>query len=238
MKKSRLALACSLYGVAFLVVIFGLDLSLRTILVVGVAVALWLAGNAVWKQAMPTGPFQRFQFRIDLHHLGQAYLDAGIYQPGAIPMEDIRSSMLGKGQIIFTWLERGLLYLNTHNGFNSELEFSIYLRTFRNGEEVWDRRGDELEMRKTETGYELVLIASETIEKMHPRPYQYPGTVLFHLPYSLFSALQGPDSYYRRFDRAKAIMEAVPGIKFRLIEEVRDGWDFENRYGDFRWWQV
>jgi hypothetical protein len=189
MKRTRLALAYGLYGVAFLVVVFGLELSLRTILVVGAAIALCVAGNAVWKQAMPTSPFHRFQFRIDLYHLGQAFLDAGIYKPSELPsMDDIRGSMLGHGKIIFTWMDHGLVYLNTHNGFSSELEFSIYLRTFRDGVEVWNRRGDELEMRKTDTGYELVLIASETIG-VEPRPYQYPGAVLLHLPYTLFSAL-------------------------------------------------
>jgi hypothetical protein len=33
-------------------------------------------------------------------------------------------------------------------------------------------------------------------------------------------------------------MEGVPGIKFREIEEVRDGWEFENKYGSFRWWPL
>ena len=238
MKKRLVATAVGAWGVALLLATFGAGFTLRHTVVSGIAVAAWVFGIEKWEEAFLRGPFHRCQFRIELDHLGQAFLDAGIYTSSYLPsMDDIRSSMIGKGRIIFTWLESGLVYLNSHNGFDSDLEFHIHLRTFRNGEEISNRRGDELEMRKAATGYELVLIASEAID-VRPRPFQYPGTVLFHLPHSLFSALQGRDPYYRRFERARAIMEGVPGIKFREIEEVQDGWDFENKYGSFRWWPL
>jgi len=238
MKKRLVATAVGAWGAALLLFVAGAGFTLRQVIVAGMAVSICIFGADAWKEAFSRGPFHRFQFRIELDRMGQAFLDAGIYTPRDLPsMDDIRNSMTGKGRIVFTWLESGLVYLNTHNGFDSEPKFSIYLQTFRNGIEVSNRRGDELEMRKTATGYELVLIASETIGA-RPRPYQYPGTVLFHLPHSLFSALQGRDSYYRRFERARAIMEGVPGIKFREIEEVQDGWDFENEYGTFRWWPL
>jgi hypothetical protein len=160
MEKRRVATAVGAWSVAVLLAVFGAGFNLRQIIVAGIAVSVWVFGTHAWKEAFSRGPFHRFQFRIDLHHLGQAFLDAGIYTPAGLPsMDDIRDSMTGKGRIVFTWLESGLVYLNTQNGFDSELEFNVYLRTFRNGEEVSNRRGDELEMRKTATGYELVLIS-------------------------------------------------------------------------------
>lgn len=241
MKRRRIAQALVAFIAALLFGVFGAGFSTLRFVFFAFTLYAWDVGWEMMQDAFANGPFTRYKFRINLHHhMGRAFLDAGIYTKEQLSnLREITDAMPGRGVIIFTWLERGLFFINTQNAFTQDLAFTMELKTFRDGieDEFW-RVNDRLELRSADTCYELVLTSSEQRNE-EPRPYQYAGFVLMRFPYTMFSALQGRDGHYTRHERVRnAIRNGNTLLDYRTYEEIRDGWEYEGPYGNFRWWVV
>jgi hypothetical protein len=235
--------AYAVWAAVFLLLVFGAGFTFRQVTVAAIAVYVCKLGRDIWHEAYGVPPFNRIQFRFQLS-LAKALLDSKIYTRDEIDLviEPITEALPGKGWIFFTWLEPRLYFLNTGNGFSGDPEFSFSLKTFRDGEEVSPMQSlpDQLVFRPTDDGsYELVLISSEQRHSDEwPRPYPTPGTLLFKIPAAALWALQGKHGIYRGHEVARTHMEASSNLKYTEIPEIRNGWDYENEYGSFRWWHI
>jgi hypothetical protein len=233
-KKRNIVLACCFFAAALLLIVYGADLSGRTVFVAVTALIVWLIGDYFWKSAFAVRPFTRFQFRIGLN-IGQVLHDAGLYDEEiseAVGL--IQSGMAGHSWIVFTWLEPELFYINTTNLYSSTLEINIDLPAY--GARVNKRTfelSDLIEMRTTTEGYELALLTREQLYST-PGSTRGKGLVLFNLPYKFFWALQGD---YESHKKAAELL-AVTGLIYHSDTEVGSAWDYQNQYGSFRWWDV
>jgi hypothetical protein len=235
-KKRDTLISCCLFAVALLLAVYGGGFSWRNVIVASVALMLLTAGGNLWNAAFAPQPFTRYQFRIQISHLGLALKDAGLYD-GEIPeaVEHIYKGMSGHGSVIFTWLESELFFVNTTNHYSSRLEITMDLPAYRAREAAHrSQLADMIEMRRTNEGYELVLLTREQRYSDFGNTRDK-GLVLFKLPYKLFGALQGDQ--FQSDIKATEILETT-GLVYHLLEGVSDGWDYRNKYGTFRWWEV
>ncbi len=116
-----------------------------------VALMLLTAGGNLWNAAFAPQPFTRYQFRIQISHLGLALQDAGLYD-GEIPevVEHIYKGMTGYGLVVLTWLESKLFFVNTTNHYSSRLEITADLLAYRAREAAYrSQLADMIEMRMT-----------------------------------------------------------------------------------------
>lgn len=88
-------------------------------------------------------------------------------------------------------------------------------------------------MRTTTEGYELALLTREQLYSLHGST-RGKGLVMFMLPYKFFWALQRG---YEGHDKAREILTAA-GLTYHSDAEVMSAWDYRNKYGSFRWWDV
>jgi hypothetical protein len=232
-KKSKILIACSFLAFAFALVVAVYGFSWRNVLVAGVVLTLWNTGEKLWGLAFRPPPFRRWQFRIALSDLASALKDAGLYDDDELEAAASLSykEMLGRGFIIFTWMEPELFFINTTNLYSSHLEISIDLPGYRERAPTREfQLADMIELRLASSSYELVLLTREQ------RYSNSKGLVLFNLPYTFFRSLRFDDPY-ESHDKLTEIL-AGEGLTYHSIPEVRSGWDYRNKYGSFRWWDV
>jgi hypothetical protein len=233
-KKQNIIVCCCLVAAAMLLAVYGAGFSWRNVIIAGIALWLWSAGEEFWKEAFAPRPFTRLQFRIRLN-VGEALQDAGLYgEDLSEAVGLISTGMEGRGWIVFTWLERELFYVNTTNHYSSTLEISIDLPAYgaREKKRTFEL-SDMIEMRMTDQGYEVVLLTREQLYSAGPA--RKIGLVLFTLPYKVFWALQGDP--FEAHKKASELL-ATAGFTYFSDAEVMSAWEFRNKYGTFRWWDV
>jgi hypothetical protein len=235
-KKRNIAIGCCCFVVALLLAVYGADFSWRNVIVVGIALFLWSVGEDVWKAAFTPRPFTRLQFRIGISHIGLALQEAGLYGDElSEAVGVIVKGMTGRGWIIFTWLEPELFYVNTTNQYSSKLEIDIDLPMYGAREPKHSGElSDMIEMRSTVEGYELVLLTREE-RYSWPDMTRGKGLVLFKLPYKFLYSLQGDP-----LESHKKVSEvlATSGFTYHSDAEVWNAWDYRNKYGSLKWWDV
>ncbi|RZU35448.1 hypothetical protein [Edaphobacter modestus] len=233
-KKQNIVIGCCFFAVALLLAVYGAGFSWRAVIVTGGAFFLAGVGHEFWKSAHAPQPFARFQFRIGMN-IGEALHDAGLYNDALSEAAGLISKdMPGRGWIVFTWLEPELFYVNTTNHYSSTLEINIDLPAY--GDRVSKRTfelSDQIEMRTTTEGYELALLTREQLYSLHGST-RGKGLVMFMLPYKFFWALQRG---YESHDKAREILTAA-GFTYQSDAEVMSAWDYRNKYGSLRWWDV
>lgn len=231
-KKLNIVVACCFFAVALVLVVYGAGFSWRSVIVAFAAISLWGVGNSFWKAAFAPRAFIRFQFRIGLN-ISQALHDAGLYGDELSEASaQISEGIAGHGWIVFTWLEPELFYINTTNLYSSRLDISIGLPSY--GARVIEGTftSDQIEMRTTMEGYELVLQTREQLFSSEPR--RSIGLVLFKLPYKAFWAMQrGYEAHWE----TRKLLEAA-GLTYSSDPEFSNHWEYRNQYGSFRWWDV
>jgi len=234
-KKRNIAISCGFFAIALLIVVYGAGFSWRMVILVGVAFVLYLVGDYFWVVAFAARPFTRFQFRIGLN-IGQALHDAGLYgEELSEAVKLISNGMEGRSWITFTWLDPELFYINTTNQYSSTLEISIDLPA--HGQRASKRTfelSDQIEMRTTTEGYELVLLTREQLYSWS-QSTRGKGLVLFKLPYSFFWTLQGDP--LKAHEKATEILKSA-GLTYHSDPEVWNAWEYRSQYGSFRWWDV
>lgn len=221
---------------AALVAVYGGNFSWRQVLIGGFALLICQFAEEQFKAAVLAPPFVRFQFRFDLHYLGRAIKEAGIYGDDEFKeaMPAIFAEMPGHGSIVVTWLERELFYVNTTNHYSSTMELSISLPSYgtRENKRTFEL-SDIIEMRMTGEGYELVLLTRE--QRYSSYSTREIGLVLFKMPYKALWAFQGDSSEVHK--NVTEIL-ATTGLVYHSDAEVSNAWDYRNEYGSFRWWEV
>ena len=59
------------------------------------------------------------------------------------------------------------------------------------------------------------------------------------LPYLVYRANSLPRCRLPGWERQKeahSVLSGIPGLKYCELADIPNGWDYQNRYGSFRWW--
>lgn len=241
-----------LYGnclciLALFVAKYGAGFTWRQVLFGLLVVGIWNSGSDLLQRAEKKPNFQRVQFRIGLTHLGQALVDAGIYNEDEVKQNSgALWDCVGRCNcysITFTWLEQKLFFLNESSRFSEFAELSISLKPFGDralkiDSDFWY---DRIELRGKDE-YELVLIKSENQRGKWRGKLpddEGPSITLIKLPWELFRIMQEPlkghGSYSKRLTEYKKqqdeILERV-GLK---CDEMSEVWNYQGKYASLNW---
>jgi hypothetical protein len=241
-----------LYGnclivLAIVVAKYGLGLTWRQFLIGWLVLGIFQTGIRLQQSLGRKPTFQRVQFRICLTHLGQALVDAGIYNEDEVKQNSgALWDCVGRCNcysITFTWLEQKLFFLNESSRFWEIAELCISHKTIGDralkiDSDFWY---DRIELRGKDE-YELVLIKSENQRGKWRGKLpddEGPTITLIKLPWELFRIMQEPlkghGSYFKRLTEYKKqqdeILERV-GLK---CDEMSEVWNYQGKYASLDW---
>ncbi len=85
--RKAIALALATYALAITIAAYASGFALWRLIGIGIAVSIAMAARARWK-CTTERPFCRYVFRFDLHALGRAVSEAGLYGDDELSYRD------------------------------------------------------------------------------------------------------------------------------------------------------